>query len=112
MASVSDHQAADPETPGHIDVEASERAAREYYARWFGVAPVEAEDTGPSLADDLWAAQAFNGKRPDGNGYCPDSDRDAHNLMTQSAWDAGFEALDPSAYRALGADGPEPGRAD
>jgi hypothetical protein len=112
MANLSDHQSADPETTGHIDVEASERAAREYYARWFGVAPVEMEDTGPSLADDRWAAQAFNRERSNGNGYSPIDDRDSHTLLTQSAFDAGFEAVSPADYRALGQDSPEPGRAD
>jgi hypothetical protein len=113
MATISDHQAADPETPGHIDVEASEQAAVAYFARWYGVAPAETEPSGPSEADDRWAAQAFNASRPDGNGYCPTNDRDAHSILTQSAFDAGFEALDPSAYRALGRDStPEPGRAD
>jgi hypothetical protein len=98
--------------PATIDVEASERAAVAYFAQWYGVAPMEMEDTGPSLADDRWATQTFNAERPDGNGYCPDSDRDCHTLLTQSAFDAGFEAVSPADYRALGADGPEPGRAD
>jgi hypothetical protein len=110
MANLSDQTPADQHSP--IDVEASERAAVAYFAQWYGVAPVEAEDTGPSLVDDHWAAQAFNAERPDGNGYCPDSDRDSHTLLTQSAWDAGFEAVSPADYRALGQDSPEPGRAD
>jgi hypothetical protein len=126
MASVHDERQSDQTTadqpeamptlaadhPPSIDVEASERAAVAYFAQWYGIAPAETEPEGPSEADDRWAAAAFNAERPDGNGYCPTDDRDAHNLMTQSVWDAGFEAIDPSAYRALGTDGPEPGRAD
>jgi hypothetical protein len=116
MASVhderqSDQAPADQHSP--IDVEASERAAVAYFATFYGVAPVEVPTIGPSLKDDLWQATAFNAERPDGNGYCPSDDRDAHSILTQSAFDAGFEALDPSAYRALGRDStPEPGRAD
>jgi hypothetical protein len=111
MASLNDQTTADQHSP--IDVEASEKAAVAYFAQWYGVAPVEMEDTGPSLADDLWAAQAFNASRPDGNGYDPADDRDDLSIMTQSAFDAGFEAIDPVAYRALGRDStPEPGRAD
>jgi hypothetical protein len=110
MDRLTDQTPADQHSP--IDVEASERAAVAYFATFYGVAPRETEPEGPSLADDLWATQAFNRERSNGNGYSPADDRDAHNLMTQSAWDAGFEALDPTTYRALGADGPEPGRAD
>jgi hypothetical protein len=98
--------------PPTIDIEAAEQAAIDYYDQWYGVAPIEVPTIGPSLKDDLWQATAFNAERPDGNGYSPADDRDTHSILTQSAWDAGFEALDPTTYRALGADGPEPGRAD
>jgi hypothetical protein len=110
MDRLTDQTTADQHSP--IDVEASERAAVAYFATFYGIAPKETEPEGPSEADDRWAATAFNAERPDGNGYCPDSDRDPHTLLTQSAFDAGFEAIDPTTYRALGADGPEPGRAD
>jgi hypothetical protein len=126
MASVHDERQSDQTTadqpeakpalaadyPPSIDVEASERAAVAYFATFYGIAPKETEPEGPSEADDRWAATAFNAERPDGNGYCPDSDRDSHTLLTQSAWDAGFEAVSPADYRALGQDSPEPGQAD
>jgi hypothetical protein len=111
MDRLTDQTPADQHSP--IDVEASEHAAVAYFATFYGVAPVETEDTGPSLADDLWQAAAFNRERPDGNGYCPADDHDPHTLLTQSAFDAGFEAVSPADYRALGRDTtPEPGRAD